>query len=343
MANVYRADHVGSLITPEPPPTGWGPAAAQAVNGLLSMQKECGMGIVSDGELLRTSACSLFAGNIAGIQSDSGSDRRPYVAGPLQRTARLTAREVDLLRRTAVSPFKITLPAPTVAALELFRDGVTNAHYPTRHDLAQAVAAILRQEIADLIAESVPYVQLNGPAYEAVCELAGDARLGSVEEMLDLDAKAIRDLPRPGKCTLAIHLPRARDGSGALIQNARLAAKRSAMVEAALAAMPVDRFLIELPAEPAEADFAPLRAVPQGKMAVLGLVDPLAPSVDDVDPLLDRLDFAVTYVGEERLALSPRQGFAAPDAARHAQAFEAQCRSLTLTAETARRFWGFEM
>ncbi|MGH8327654.1 MAG: hypothetical protein ACRET2_12915 [Steroidobacteraceae bacterium] len=320
-----------------------GTAAAEPIRTLLSVQKGCGIDVVSDGQLLRTSACSLFAGNVAGVRSDSDGNGKPYVAGLLERKSPLTAPEVDILKRTATAPFKITLPAPTVAATELFREGVTNEHYPTRRDLAQALAAILRQEIADLIAEGVPYIQLDGPAYEASADRAGAAKLGGVDEMLSLDSQALRDLPRPEKLKLAIHLPRARDASGALLQSAGLPEKRAAMLESALARLPVDRFLIEFPAEPGEADFAPLRGVPQGSMAVLGLVDPLAPRADEVDPLLDRLDLAVTFIGAERLALSPRRGFATPGAARDAHAFEAQRRSLTLTAEAARRFWGFEM
>lgn len=337
MANVYRADQVGSLVTATPIPDG---GMSDAVKAVLSMQKQCGIDVVTDGELLRTSTCSIFAGNVEGVELDEGG--KPHVAGPLQRKARLTASEVDLLKRAATGPFKIALPAPTVAALELFREGLTSAHYPTRRDLAQALASILRQEIADLIADGVAYVQLNGPVYELASDRAAAARLGSVDEMLSLDTETLRDLQRPEKLTLALHLPRARDASGALLQNAR-PGDRTAMLESAFARTSVDRFLIEFPLAPTAADFAPLRAVPQGKMAVLGLVDPLAPRADDVDPLLDRLDTAVTFVGAERLALSPQRGFALHGATRESQLYEAQRRSLTLTAEAARRFWGFEM
>lgn len=338
MANVYRADHVGSLITASPMPEG---GAAEAVKALVSMQKQCGIDVFSDGEVLRPSACALFAGKVQGLQSDTAGNL--CAAGPLERKARLTAQELDLLKRAGTAPIKMTLPAPTVAALELFREGVTDRHYPTRRDLAHAIAAILRQEIEDLIGDGVPYVQLNGPAYEAAADRAGAARLGSVEEMLRLDTETLHVLKRPEKFTLALHMPRARDASGALAQSAGLPEKRAAMLESALARLPVDRFLIELPAEPAEADFAPLRAVPEGKMAVLGLVDPLAPRADDLDPLLEKLDVAATFVGAERLALSPQWGFAARAATPDREAFEAQRRSLTLTAEAARRFWGFEM
>lgn len=343
MANVYRADQTGSLIAP--PAAAGGSAGAEAVRALLAMQKQCGVDVVSDGQVLRPSPCSIFADRVAGVRSDSEgkTTSSPYVAGPLQRTARLTAAEVDLLKSAATAAFKVTLPAPTVAAAQMFRDGVTDAHYPTRRDLALALAAILREEIADLIAAGVPYIQLDGPAYELAAERGGAASLGNVDEMLRLDAQALQDLRKPETIALALRLPRARAAGGVPSQAAGSPEKRLAMLESALTRMPVDRFLIEFPAEPATADFAPLRAVPAGKMAVLGLVDPLAPSTDEVDPLLDKLDVAVTFVGAERLALSPRHGFADIGAAHDPQTFEAQRRSLTLTVEAARRFWGFEM
>jgi 5-methyltetrahydropteroyltriglutamate--homocysteine methyltransferase len=309
------------------------------------MQKQCGVDVVSDGQILRASPCSIFAAGVAGVRSDSAGKpgSSPHVAGPLQRQARLTAAEVTLLESAATVAFKITLPTPTVAAIQMFRDGVTDAHYPTRRDLAAALAAILREEIKDLIAAGVPYIQLDGPAYELGSERGGAAGFGSVEEMLRLDAEALRDLGKPDKVALALRLPRAHDADGAPAQTQGSAEKRAAMLESALARMPVDRFLIEFPAQPTAADFAPLRALPAGKMAVLGLVDPLAPRADDVDPLLDRLDLAVTSIGAEQLALSPRCGFAEPHIARDPRAYEAQRRALTLSVEAARRFWGFEM
>jgi methionine synthase II (cobalamin-independent) len=343
MANVYRADQTGSLISPAG--IAPGAAGAEAVEALLAMQKQCGIDVASDGQLLRASPCSIFADRVAGVRCDSeGSTMAPpYVAGPLERTSRLTAAEVDILKQAATGAFKITLPAPTVAATQMFREGVTDAHYPTRRDLAMALAAILRDEIADLIADGVPYIQLDGPPYELATDRGGAARLGNVDEMLRLDAEALKDLRKPDKVALALRLPRAGNAGGASSQAPGSPAKRAAMLESALARMPVDRFLIEFHAEAAEADFAPLRAVPAGKMAVLGLVDPLAPRADDVDPLLDKLDLAVNFVGAERLALSPRHGFAEPRVPHDPPAYEAQRRSLTLTVEAARRFWGFEI
>ena len=343
MANVYRADQPGSLIAP-PPPAASGSAGVQVVKALLAMQKECGIDVVTDGQVLRASPCSIFVDHVAGVRSDSegATPSLPYVAGPLERKARLTAAEVDLLGSAATAAFKITLPAPTVAAAQMFRDGITEAHYPTRRDLAVALAAILREEIQDLIAEGVPYIQLDGPAYEQAADRNGAARLGDVEEMLRLDAEALKDLRKPEKIALAIRLPRARDAGGVTPRTDASPQKRAAMLEAALTRLPADRFLIEFPAEPTEADFAPLRAMPAGRKAVLGLVDPLAPRADAVDPLLDQLDLAVNFADAQQLALSPRRGFAEPPAAQDSQAFEAQRRSLTLTVEAARRFWGFE-
>jgi 5-methyltetrahydropteroyltriglutamate--homocysteine methyltransferase len=343
MANVYRADQMGSLIAPASAAAG--SAGAEAVQALLAMQKKCGIDVVSDGQVLRASPCSIFAESVAGVRSDSEGQTQssPYVAGPLQRQARLTAAEVARLKGAVTAAFKICLPAPTVAAMQMFREGITDAHYPTRRDLAVALAGILREEIADLIAEGVPYIQLDGSAYELAAERSGGARLGTADEMLQVDAQALQDLRKPDKIALALRVPRARDVQGAPFQAPGLPEKRAAMLESALTFMPVDRLLIEFPAEPTETDFASLRAVRPGKMAVLGLVDPLAASVDGVDPLLDQLDLAVTFVGAERLALSAQRGFAESRVTPDPQAFEAQRRSLTLTVETARRFWGFEI
>ncbi len=343
MANVYRADQPGSLLAPNAAPAG--SVDAEAVRALLAFQKECGIDVVTDGQVLRASPCAIFVENVAGVLSapEGKAPSSPHVAGRLERKARLTAAEVAILKGAATGAFKICLPTPTVAALQMFREGITDAHYPTRRDLAAALAAILREEIQDLIAEDVSYIQLDGPAYELAAERAGAARLGNVDEMLRLDAQALKELHKPERIALALRVPRAREAGGVASEAPGSTAKRAAMLESALTRMPVDRFLIEFPANPQEADFAPLGAVPAGKMAVLGLVDPLAARPDEVDPLLDKLDLAVNFIGAERLALSPRRGFAGPGIANDLKAFDAQRRSLTLTVEAARRFWGFEM
>ena len=56
--------------------------------------------------------------------------------------------------------------------------------------------------------------------------------------------------------------------------------------------------------------FAPLRLLPKGKIAVLGLVSTKTPQLESADDLKRRIDEAARVAPIEQLALSPQCGFA---------------------------------
>jgi 5-methyltetrahydropteroyltriglutamate--homocysteine methyltransferase len=84
--------------------------------------------------------------------------------------------------------------------------------------------------------------------------------------------------------------------------------------------------------------FAPLRFVPKGKIAVLGLVTTKRAEVESLDLLRRRIDEAAAWLPVEQLALSPQCGFggfghvAIPE--------QDQWRKLERILETARLVWG---
>src|SRR5262249_53251846 len=101
----------------------------------------------------------------------------------------------------------------------------------------------------------------------------------------------------------------------------------------------VDRFLLEYDSERA-GGFEPLRFLPKGKIAVLGLVSSKSPVLESRDVLTRRIDVAASFCSYGQLALSAQCGFhgAADRDAAH-MTVEQQKRKLELIAETARRVW----
>ena len=71
----------------------------------------------------------------------------------------------------------------------------------------------------------------------------------------------------------------------------------------------VDRLLLEYDT-PRSGTFAPLRYIPSGKTAVLGLISTKEAEVETADLLKHRVDEATRYLALEQLALSPQCGFA---------------------------------
>src|SRR5207244_1104671 len=71
----------------------------------------------------------------------------------------------------------------------------------------------------------------------------------------------------------------------------------------------VRRFLLEYDSERA-GGFEPLRYLPSGKIAVLGIVTTKSGRVESVDEIRRRVDEAARYVPLAQLAISPQCGFA---------------------------------
>jgi 5-methyltetrahydropteroyltriglutamate--homocysteine methyltransferase len=98
------------------------------------------------------------------------------------------------------------------------------------------------------------------------------------------------------------------------------------------------RFLLEYDTERA-GGFEPLRFMPKGKIAVLGLITTKVARIETVDELRRRIDEAARYLPLEQLAISPQCGFAS-SLRGNLLSEEEQFRKLEVMLETARKVWG---
>src|SRR6266576_2052746 len=99
--------------------------------------------------------------------------------------------------------------------------------------------------------------------------------------------------------------------------------------------LPHRRFLLEYDS-PRSGSFAPLRFVPKGKVAVLGLISTKVPQMETLDELKRRIDEAAKYMPLEYLAISPQCGFGS-DVVGNMISEDDQKRKLELVVETARQ------
>ena len=361
----YRADHVGSFL--RPPELLQARAAHaegrlsaeelraaedRAILDVLRLQQEVGIDIYTDGELRRDSWLSDLAEAVEGFVPErvpmawrgpgggvEGS-RALVVGAPLRQQRRLTAHETPFLKQHSPGPFKITMPSPSVFIQASYRPGVTDRVYPTRKALLDELVPIVRREIEALIAEGVPYIQLDAPQYTYYVDAQVRARLqqeGADPDALLADAIAgdracLEGLARDG-LTLALHLCRGNSRSRWIAEGGY-----DGLAEQLFTTLPVDRFLLEYDSDRA-GGFEPLRFVPRGKMVVLGLISTKVPETPSVDELRRRIDEAARYMPLEDLAISPQCGFASV-AAGNLISPDDQQRKLERVVETARRVWG---
>jgi 5-methyltetrahydropteroyltriglutamate--homocysteine methyltransferase len=142
----------------------------------------------------------------------------------------------------------------------------------------------------------------------------------------------VRGLASEG-LTFALHVCRGNSRSRWLAEGAY-----DPIAEPLLGTLSVDAFLLEYDS-PRDGTFEPLRFLPAGKTAVLGLVTTKEPQLESRDDLARRIDEASRHVPLEQLALSPQCGFASV-AAGNLISEDDQWRKLELVVETARLVWG---
>lgn len=359
MANVYRADHVGALIKPKSLLTaqedfvaGKADAAARraaeeaAISEVLALQKAAVMSIVTDGEYRRAHPDEPYVNALEGLKrleapTRSAALHSAYAAcGPLQQTSRLIQREVSFLKDKTHSPFKICLMSPSTLAVRFYKPGITEAAYRTVCDLATTLGAVLRSEISALFQDGVQYVQLSSPAYCALFEGVGvnvlplpvKSPAALFEELLAIDVAALNGISKPSSATLAVQIRRLPNDASDRYEH---------MATRLLEQLPVDRVLLEY-GEPAQHDFAALKALPAGKIAVLGLVrndgEP-----EEIGAVIERIDKAARMTEEQNLALSPRREFCNAPGQDVAAQLQTQHRSLLRVSEVVQQFWGLEL
>jgi 5-methyltetrahydropteroyltriglutamate--homocysteine methyltransferase len=259
----------------------------------------------------------------------AGQNPPAVITGKLAPKRRITGDESSFLRR----------PSPAWY-LRGYIPGTSDRAYPTAADALRDLTAIVRQEVQALVAEGVPYVQIDSIRY--VFDYTDEQRrsewqaLGvdperAIEENIAADNAVIDGLARE-RVAFGLHMCRGNNRSRWFAEGGY-----DRIAEKAFGQLGFDRFLLEYDSERA-GGFEPLRFVPAGKTVVLGLISTKVPQLESQDDLLRRIDEASRYVPLDRLALSPQCGFASV-AAGNEISWDDQRRKLDLLVETARKVW----
>jgi 5-methyltetrahydropteroyltriglutamate--homocysteine methyltransferase len=370
MPQVYRADHVGSLLRPAEVQSaraafaqgsldrdGLREVEDQAILNALRRQWSLGLDVCTDGEFRRNGFQDDLPEAVEGFvttdqpaavrvwQGPEGESReqslRRVVGGKLRQARGLTENQLDFLKANAPGAFKITVPSPNQYPAISFQPGLTDQFYATRSELLWDIVAIIKAEIESLVEAGVPYIQLDAPRYSYYVDPRWRQHLRDLgedpdamfEEAIAADNACIEHAQRNG-ATVAIHICRGNSESRWYAEGGY-----EPIAERLFGSLTVDRFLLEYDTDRA-GTFEPLRFVPLGKVAVLGLVSSKEPRLEDRERLLDRIDEACQFIPVDYLALSPQCGFAST-AAGNLLTEEQQWRKLRLVVETGYEVWGW--
>ena len=363
-----RSDVVGSLLRPpellearkqheagELAPAEFKRVEDAAVDAALRLQEEAGLDVVTDGEMRRLSFQSQLTEAVDGFgdwdldaflwgewRSDELGEmnvKRPPIAveAPLRRKRFLSAEELTYARSRTDRVLKVTLPSPSMFA-NFWDSDRSTAAYASLEDFLGAVAEILRDEVVELVRLGATYIQLDAPHYPLLIDPGYrdfyESRGWPAEHWLDLglelDNLVIGD--HPG-VTFSFHLCRGNQASRWLVEGGY-----DWLAERLFPKVNAQRLMLEYDDE-RSGSFEPLRALPEDKVAVLGLVTTKTVRRETVAELAARIEEASSFCPLERLALSPQCGFAT-SVLGNALSVDDQRAKLATIAETARHVWG---
>jgi len=375
MLPAYRADHVGSLLRPPEllqarEELAVGRITADQLREVedasvlkaLEMQLEAGVHIYSGGEYRRSGWSAGIAESVEGLTADADSPtrrifnpwqgphgdlanatmtmRRGVVSAELRQVKRITGAEATFLKLNAPGPWKMTMPGAASAAGQLWKPGVSDQFYSTRHQLIEAIVGMLQSEVDALVTDGCAYIQLDSLHYvERIADTTqrermiaeGDDPNAYLDEIIAAD-NAVLDHARGRGAAVGLHMCRGNNRSAWHAEGSY-----EAIAEKAFNQLNVDRFLLEYDTDRA-GGFEPLRFMPRDKMVVLGLISSKEPALESVDQLRRRIDEAARYVPLENLAISPQCGFASTVLG-NLLTWEEQKRKLELVAEVANKVW----
>ena len=345
----------------------------KAIREVVGKQEAIGLPIVSDGEFRRRNFQESFSNAVSGYDVPVGMDRavarfEPNAplnrteqnfqgVGPAVITRRRTLEKLKLVRNViaeeyrfsssvAKAPVKVSLIGPDRIS-QRFSWEESREVYRDIEEFIADVVAIERQMIQELVDAGCRYVHMDAPGFTAYVDERSLERMRSRGEDPDKNlARAIKaenDVIRgfPG-VTFALHIcrgnPRGSDPkTGKILPQWHREGHYDAIAERLFSGLDHHRLLLEYDSERA-GDFTPLRFVPKGKIAVLGLVTTKVAELESKDDLKRRIDDATRYLPLDQLALSPQCGFSSGVGA--IQLAEAdQWRKFERIIETAREVW----
>jgi 5-methyltetrahydropteroyltriglutamate--homocysteine methyltransferase len=333
----FRADHVGSLLRP--------PALKQAretrakgelsaaelkavedreIERAIRKQEEAGLQSITDGEFRRSWWHLDFLWGLKGIEKLALTSGVPFAGVQtrqegMQVTGRIGANGHPMLehfrfvaQHTKRTP-KMTIPAPSALYGRPIPLPVDRKVYATNEEMFADLGQAYRKVVRAFADAGCRYLQLDevfiamlcDPKYRAKMKERGDdpEKLGLL--YADLINGAIAGIP--ADMTITMHMCRGNYKSTYMG-----AGGYEAVEELIFDRINVHGYFMEYDDE-RSGGFAPLRRLPKGKLAVLGIMTTKRGTLESKDELKRRIDEAAKYAPLEQLCISGQCGFASTE------------------------------
>ncbi|HYO61451.1 MAG TPA: hypothetical protein VEU29_06100 [Actinomycetota bacterium] len=249
------------------------------VRDVIREQEAAGVDIVTDGHVHWDDVVTPFARHMSGFEigglirffDNNVYYRRPVCTGPVEWRGPSSVAQWQFASSVATVPVKAVIPGPvTFARLSV------DEHYADHERFVTAIAGVLAQEAAELVAAGARHLQIDEPS------------LLDAPEDLALARRALEAIVAEAsgaEVTLATYFGDAK----------RLGAE--------LFTLPADVFGLDLISGPESRNL--IADLPAGKKLQAGIVDARNTKLEDLQALVVEIGTLAEQVGAENLRVSP--------------------------------------
>jgi 5-methyltetrahydropteroyltriglutamate--homocysteine methyltransferase len=359
----FRADHVGSLLRPPALKEARTRRAAGTISDaelkavedreierIVKKQEEVGLSSITDGEFRRSWWHLDFLWGFAGTERVAMKEGVAFagmrtraegveVTGKLGFSGHPMLEHFRFLKAHTTKTPKFTIPAPSAIYGRLGRAPISTAAYPRIGDFFADLGAAYAKAVRAFADAGCRYLQLDevfiamlcDPGYRATQQGRGDDPQKLAEIYADMINAAMSDIP--SDMTITMHLCRGNYRSTYMGTGAY-----DAVADVLFNRIKVHGYFMEYDTERA-GGFEPLRLLPRGRVAVLGLVTTKSGDLESRDSIKRRIAEATKYADIDQLCLSPQCGFASTEEG-NALAEEQQWAKLAVIVDLAKEIWG---
>ena len=321
-----------------------------AVKDAVRIQTNCGVDVLTDGEMRRPVFCHNLVKAVDGFEWNLPGNSviwfdmegrkivDPVTVGVVRKihqTHDISVDEFSFLRGITNKQTKMTIPSPTMLSY-YFVPGISDKVYKKPIIFLHDVADILKNAVIALENAGVTYLQIDAPEFGMLLDpiqkdwfaAKGFDPLTLVKNGVDM----INDIISNFHGLTGLHICRGNDKNRFMARGGY-----DEIAKTVFQQVNADRLLLEFDSDRA-GDFSPLRFVTQDKTVVLGLITTKSPQLESVDALIRRIEEASKFVPVDRLAISTQCGFASVAKGNHLTQRD-QNNKLRLVAKVANLVW----
>jgi 5-methyltetrahydropteroyltriglutamate--homocysteine methyltransferase len=319
----------------------------QEIQKIVRRQEALGLQAVTDGEFRRSQWHFDFYWGLTGIDKvqrriqfkgiETGADN-VGVTGRVAFDGHPMLDHFRFLNQSTSRTAKMTIPSPSVLHFRTGREEISTEVYPDLAEFFADLAQTYHDAMQAFYDAGCRYLQLDDTIFAHLCDQEQREQLRARGDHPDSLAHSYVETinmalaGRPEDLRVTTHSCRGNYRSSWFSQGGY-----EPIAEILFNDLQVDGFFLEYDTERA-GGFEPLRFLPQGKQAVLGLVTTKTGTLESKDDLKRRIDEAAQYAELEQLCLSPQCGFASTEEG-NLLAEEEQWRKLARIVEVAAEVW----